>query len=216
MGDNQFINRFCARGIRFIIKEDILRNRIVLFYFETPFIISVYFISTQNTWYWLDIDSNYCRPNFYLYWPILMSKSTRMNWASSARVTESSEISVFIWDDLVLAAKSFKECTSNQFVQVFSFFDSVYFRPNFYFYWPTLTHIDWASSARVTESLEISVFIWNDLVLATKSFKEYNPNQLWQILLQILTQFITGQTSTSTGRPSLIWAGPPLQGWPNP
>ena len=153
MGDNRFINRFCERGIRFIIKEDILRNRIVLFYFETPFIISVYFISTQNTWYWLDIDSNYCRPNFYWYWPTLMSKSTRMNWASSARLTES---------------------------------------------------------------LEISVFIWNDLVLVTKSFKEYTPNQLWQIFRFFLTQFIIGQTSTSTGRPLLIWAGPPLQGWPKP
>ena len=29
MGDNQFIDMFCAHGIKFIIKGDILRNRIV-------------------------------------------------------------------------------------------------------------------------------------------------------------------------------------------
>ena len=91
--------------------------------------------------------------------------------------TESLEINVFIWIDLVLAGKSSKECSLNHFWQVFRvFFDSVYYRPNFNFYWPTLLsesiHMNRASSARVTESLEISAFIWNNLVLATNSSKE--------------------------------------------
>ena len=44
MGNNQFIDRLYTRGIRFIIKGDILRSRIALLYFETPFAVTVYFI----------------------------------------------------------------------------------------------------------------------------------------------------------------------------
>ena len=49
MGDDQFIDMLYAHGIKFIIKGDILRNRIAFLYFETPFIVTVYFISMQNT-----------------------------------------------------------------------------------------------------------------------------------------------------------------------
>ena len=54
MGDNQFIDMLYAHGIKFIIKGDILKNRIAFLYFETPFIVTVYFISMQNTWYCLN------------------------------------------------------------------------------------------------------------------------------------------------------------------
>ena len=54
MGDNQFIDMLYAHGIKFIIKEDILRSRTAFLYFETPFIVTVYFLSMQNTWYCLN------------------------------------------------------------------------------------------------------------------------------------------------------------------
>ena len=115
----------------------------------------------------------YYRPNFYFYWPTHPSELTQMNCISSAIMIKSLEISVFTWNNLVLSVKSSKECTPNYFRQIFSFFEQFYYRPNFHFYWPTLrsesTHMNYASSASLAESLEISVFIWNDLVLAVKS-----------------------------------------------
>ena len=103
----------------------------------------------------------YYRPNFYSL--TLPSKLIDMSCAYSLRVTESLEISGFIWNDLILAAKSYKECTLNDFWQVFSFFYSVQNRPNFYFYLPTLLseliHMSCVSSVRVTEPLVRSVFI---------------------------------------------------------
>ena len=42
-----------------------------------------------------------------------------MNSASSERVTNVSEESFFTWNDLVLAAKSSKDCTLNHFWQIF-------------------------------------------------------------------------------------------------
>lgn len=44
-----------------------------------------------------------------------------MYCASSKRVTNFSEKNVFNWNDLVMAAKSFNECTLNHFWQIFSF-----------------------------------------------------------------------------------------------
>ena len=49
MGDNQFTDMLYAHEIKFIIKGDILRNRIAFLYFETPLTVIVYFISMQNT-----------------------------------------------------------------------------------------------------------------------------------------------------------------------
>ena len=54
MGDNQFTDMLYAHGIKFIIKGDILRNKIAFLYFETPLTVIVYFISMQNTWYCLN------------------------------------------------------------------------------------------------------------------------------------------------------------------
>ena len=42
MSDNGFIDMLYAHGIKFIIKGDILRNRIAFLYFETPFIVTLY------------------------------------------------------------------------------------------------------------------------------------------------------------------------------
>lgn len=53
MGDNQFIAIFYARGIKLIIKGDILRKRIAFLYFEAPITFTV-FISMQNIWYFLN------------------------------------------------------------------------------------------------------------------------------------------------------------------
>ena len=57
MGDNQFIQMLYAHGIKFIIKGDIFRNRIAFLYFETHFIVAVYFIVTNH--YSLDIAYNF-------------------------------------------------------------------------------------------------------------------------------------------------------------
>ena len=141
-------------------------------------------------------DSVYYKPNFYFYWSNLLFKSTHMNSASSARLPESFEIIVFIWNDLVLGAKTFKECTPNHFWQVFSFFDSVYYRPNFHFYWPV--------------SLFRTIFYWLPKV------PNSTPRIIFYKFSVFLTQFTIGQTFNSTGRlfclNRLICAVPPLQG----
>ena len=62
----------------------------------------------------------YHRPNFYFYWPIIMSKSD--NSVTPTRVSKSLEPSVFAWNDQVSAAKSSKECTPNHFWEILIFF----------------------------------------------------------------------------------------------
>lgn len=57
------------------------------------------------------------------------------------------------------------------------------------------------SSEKLTQSLEIRVFICNDLLLAEKRFQRVSPEQIWTrfqffFLLSLLT---IGPTSTSTG-----------------
>ena len=74
MVNNQLFDRRYAHAIRFIIKGDILRIRIEFLYIKTPFIVTDYFISTKNAWYYLDIDLNFYRPYFYFNWSILPSK----------------------------------------------------------------------------------------------------------------------------------------------
>ena len=54
MEDNQFIDMLYGHAIKLVIRGDILRNRITFLYFETPFIVTVYFISMQNTSYCLN------------------------------------------------------------------------------------------------------------------------------------------------------------------
>ena len=68
------------------------------------------------------VYSFYYRPNSYFYWPTPLSKSTHINCVSSAKnLTESLGINFFIWNGLLLAANSSKECTPNHFWIVFSF-----------------------------------------------------------------------------------------------
>ena len=61
------------------------------------------------------------RPNSYFLWPTLLSELVLMKCASSERVTNVLEGSFFTWNDLVMAAKSPRECTPNHFWQIFSF-----------------------------------------------------------------------------------------------
>ena len=77
-----------------------------------------------------------------------------MNFVCSSEVTESLEVSVFTWNDLVLFAKSYKECTPKHFFQVFG---------------------------KPKTSSEVSVFTWNDLVLFAKSCKECTPKHFFQV-----------------------------------
>ena len=71
--------------------------------------------------------------------------------------------------------------------------------------------MNFVCSSEVTESLEVSVFTWNDLVLFAKSCKECTPKHFFQVF---------GKPKTSTGRPfcpnQLIWTVAPLQGWLSP
>ena len=53
---------------------------------------------------------------------MLQSKLVQMNCVSSERVTNILEENLFTWNDVVLAAKSYKVCTLNHFWQIFSFF----------------------------------------------------------------------------------------------
>ena len=92
------------------------------------------------------------------------------------KVSSFLEKTVFTWSDVVSAAKCSKERTPNHFSQIFSFFDSFYYRPNFYFQWPTIqsksTHRNCASSVKVTNLLEISIFTWTYLHFWAKCFRE--------------------------------------------
>ena len=57
----------------------------------------------------------YNRPNFFFYWPTLLSDSTHMNGASSERVTQSLVISPFTWNYLYLRTNCFvRSITTNQ------------------------------------------------------------------------------------------------------
>ena len=99
---------------------------------------------------------------------------SHMNYAFSARVTESLEINVFSYNDLVSAVKSSIKYTSNQFRHIFNL-SLFYYRTNFYFYWPTTpfdsSDMNCVSSVKMNKSSEVSVFTCNDLVLATKNSK---------------------------------------------
>ena len=57
-----------------------------------------------------------------------------------------------------ICCKKFQRVHSRPFVKSFQFFDSFYYRRNFYIYWPTMlsesTHMNCASSVRVSGSLE--------------------------------------------------------------
>ena len=72
-----------------------------------------------------------------------------------------------------IGSKTFQKVHLEPFWQVFGFNQSVYYRANFYFCWRTLLsesiHTNCVSSKSMTESLEIKLFIWNDLALSTKS-----------------------------------------------
>ena len=151
----------------------------------------------RKIWYWLrkvsksapkiifDIFSDFYSVFFMLNFSYysLLSKSMNMKSAFYERLTSSLEISVFILDNKLLAAKCSEECTPNHFWEVFSFFYPVYQMLTFFFCWLTLffesIHVTCACSVRVTESLEISVFIWNDIILTVKSFEEYTHNLFW-------------------------------------
>ena len=93
-----------------------------------------------------------------------------MNCASSV----SLEISVFTLLLIWYWLKKFQRVHPKPLLTRFQFSYSRYCRPNFYFNWPTLlsesTHMNCTSSERVTESLIISVFIWNYLQLRTNCF----------------------------------------------
>ena len=65
--------------------------------------------------------SVYSRPNFFFYRKMLLLESILMNRASFGNMTKSCEVSVSIWEDLVLTPKRFKECAQNHFWHVFSF-----------------------------------------------------------------------------------------------
>ena len=156
--------------------------------------------------------SFYYRANSYFHWPTLLSNSIHMNCDFPAKMDESLETNFFAWS------------ASEPFLTSFHFVYSFYYRPNSYFYWPTLlsksTHINCVSSAKnLTESLGINFFIWNGLLLAANSSKECTPNHFW-IVFSFSTHIAIGQTFTSAGSlfcPNrLTWTVPTLQGWPCP
>lgn len=126
-----------------------------------------------------------------------------MNYTSCARVAKSLEISFFYLERYSSVCKKFQKVHPELFLTSFlGFFDSVYYRLNIYFYWPTLlfesTDMNCAFSARVTESLQISVLIWNNIVLAQKV-----PKRTPQIRFQSSFQFFFAQSSIGQTIPSI-------------
>lgn len=108
----------------------------------------------------------YYRTNFCFHWPKFPSESSPLDCADFARVTKSLR-------------------NPKLFLANFHFSLSFYHWQKCYFYWPTLLcespHMKWASSVRVVEALEMTVFIWNNLVLAPKSFRKFIPKYFWHI-----------------------------------
>ena len=92
------------------------------------------------------------------------------------------------------------ECTPNHFWRLFSFLRNFsigesftsyngHFRPSKVF------QMNCTFFGMVSNVLEESFFTWNDLVLASKSPKEFAPSLFWQIL-SFLRNFSRGQTFT--------------------
>ena len=152
--------------------------------------------------------SFYYRANSYFHWPTLLSNSIHMNCDFPAKVDESLETNFFAWS------------ASEPFLTSFHFVYSFYYRPNSYFYWPTLlpksTHMNCVSTAKTIESLQINLFIWNGPALAANSSKECNPSHFWQVF-SFFTHFTIDQTLTSSDRPfppaRLIWTVPSPKRW---
>ena len=108
----------------------------------------------------------YHRENSCSHWPKFPSESSPLDCADFARVTKSLR-------------------NPKLFLANFHFSLSFYHWQKFYFYWPTLLcespHMKWASSVRVVEALEMTVFIWNNLLLTPKSFRKLIPKYFWDI-----------------------------------
>ena len=117
--------------------------------------------------------------------------------------------------------KKFKEVTLKHFWKIFSFLRIFIigqtFRSYEQTYCPNLLKYNCASSKRVTNFSEKSVFTWNDLVSAAKSSKECTPNYFSQ-MFSFFRIFIIGQTFTSDERTYcqnwLKWTVPLWKGWP--
>ena len=122
------------------------------------------------------------------------------------------------------ACKIFQRANPNHFWQIFSFFHSFYYRPNIYFYWPTFlsesTHMNCASSTKVTASLEINVLTWKYQVFVANNSKKCTPNHFWKIFCFFFTHFTIDYIFTFTLRAicpnRLIWIVCLLKAWPSP
>ena len=137
-------------------------------------------------------------------------------------VTESIEImNVFIWNDLLLTAKTSNECTLNHFWQVSRFFYSVYYRPNFYFYWLTLlsksTHMKRTSSVYLLCKgdwvIRDKCLYSNQSGIGCKKFQWVHP-KTFLTSLQFFKSVYYGQTFTSACQPFcpnwIMWTVLPL------
>ena len=142
------------------------------------------------------IGSEECTLNhfwqFFAFWGILVSAKLLLLMTDPSVQIGTNELcllrkgdyiaeeSFFIWNNLLLAAKSSKDCTPNHFWQIFSFLRNFSVKSNFYFLWSTLlsdfVQMNCASCERVTNIVEESFFTWNELVLAARSSKECTPN----------------------------------------
>ena len=143
-----------------------------------------------------------------------------MNWASSERVTNFLGKSVFTWNDVISAAKSFKECTVNHFLTNFQCFEQFQYWLNFCFSWLTLLSeflkMNCASFERVTNFLEKGFFTRNDLVSAAKGSKHCTPNHFfekfsvfWAILVQAKLSLFMSDATVRIGSNELclLWKG---------
>lgn len=89
----------------------------------------------------------------------------------------------FYLDRSGIDCKMFQRGHPKPILTIFRFFYKVYYWPNFNFYWTILPsesiHMNRDSSEKLTQSLEIRVFICNDLLLAEKRFQKVSPEQFW-------------------------------------
>ena len=165
------------------------------------------------------MKSAHFRPNVYFYWPRILSQSVDMNCASWARVTESLEINVFIWNNAVLAATSSKDCTQKHFWQVFSFYLLSLLDVK-------LLLLQVETSVRI-DSYKLCLLCKTDQILrdkclslkrpgiGCKKFQRLHPEPFLTSVLFFFTQVTIGQTFTSTGLPFcpnwFIWTVPLVQ-----
>ena len=149
-------------------------------------------------WNWLQkfwgLNPDLFLAKFHIFYPFYYRTNSCFHWPKFSVWIESFGLCGLCKCDQVLKEP---QIISDKF----SFFFLVLPSAKLYFYWPTVLcespHVKWESSARVGEALEMTAFIWNNLVLAPKSFRKFIPKYFWHIFSFYYVRYISFDFSFS-------------------